>query len=98
MVQASGRYKAGDSEATEKPCGGADRAELLCPGARLVSSRSTSKNANRLWNFARKWMLRVETTRGPAECKKKRPAGFASIASKILFKLDACRDRRHARW
>jgi hypothetical protein len=23
---------------------------------------------------------------------------FASIAPGILFKLDACRDRRHARW
>ena len=27
-----------------------------------------------------------------------RPAGFASIAPEILFKLDACRNRRHARW
>ena len=80
MVQASGRYKAGDSEATEKPRGGHPISNIEHPTSNLGRGRP-------VFAALRRGKGRVEMR-----------AGFASIAPGILFKLDACLDRRHARW
>jgi hypothetical protein len=84
MVQASGRYKAGDSEATEKPCGGAG------------IQHSTSNIQHPTSNLERGRPVFAALRRGKGRVEMR--AGFASIVPEILFKLDACRDRRHARW
>jgi hypothetical protein len=91
MVQGSGRYKACDSGATEKPCGGTGLEDS--PSSPFSLSNSFLQNRCSAFDVGCS-MFFVEDEDERWICD---PV-FASIAPYILFKLDACRNRRHARW
>ena len=104
MVQASGRYKACGSGAMEKPC---DMASRGAPGHHRhffsLSSLKGGEGRGEEADYSSSNPLapafsplgRGEGVGGSV--KLRRPV-FASIAPEVLFKLDACLNRRHARW
>jgi len=61
-----------------------------CAAGRASNIQHSTSNLGR----GRPVFAALRRGRGRVEMR----AGFASIAPEILFKLDACRDRRHARW
>jgi hypothetical protein len=88
MVQASGRYKACDNGATEKPRGRA---------VWRIRPRPRSRPRILFLFKVQGWLFFVEDEDEAGTSGIAGPV-FASIAPGILFKLDACQNRRHARW